>query len=248
MANFMKSIEIVCHKGANAVAPENTYAAAQRCLDWGMDYVEVDVRTSQDGILYLLHDPTLERTTDGTGYLHERSAAYLNQLDAGSWFHAEFANQRLPQLEPFLHWIKGKAKLFFDVKAAKAAQLIELVYATGFENDCFFWSGSNAWAKELRALAPELALKLNAQTVEDVYRVHNEFRADIVEVGLAHVSQPLLDACNERGIKVMIYHQRAEPDAFRQILDWGVEMVNLNHGDLFAQVARSYDHKAHRAS
>ena len=241
----MKPIEIVCHKGANAVAPENTYAAAQRCIEWGMDYVEIDVRTSQDGMLYLLHDPTLERTTNGQGYLHERSASYLDELDAGSWFHVDFADQRLPRLEPFLRWIKGKAKLFFDVKAADPQQLVGLIYATGFERDCFFWSGSNVWAKQLRALDPSLALKVNASTVEDVLRAHDEFQADIIEVGLEQVSQPLLDACRARNIKVMIYHRHAEPDAFRQILDWGVEMVNLNHGDLFAQVQRTYQENHH---
>jgi len=234
----MKPIEIVCHKGANAVAPENSYAAAQRCLDWGMDYVEIDVRTSQDGVLYLLHDPTLERTTNGQGYLHERPAAYLDELDVGSWFHPDFADQRLPRLEPFLRWIKGRAKIFFDVKAADPQQLIDLVYATGFAEDCFFWSGSNVWAKQLRALAPTLALKLNVRTVEDVQRVYDEFRADIVEVGLTHVNQALLDACHERNIKVMIYHQQADVAAFQQIMDWGVAMVNVNHGDLFATLLR----------
>lgn len=242
----MNQIEIVCHKGANAVAPENTYAAAQRCIDWGMDYVEIDVRTSQDGLFYLLHDPTLERTTNGTGYLHERPASYLDELDAGSWFHADFADQRLPRLEPFLRWIKGKAKIFFDVKAADPQQLIDLIYATDFAHDCFFWSGSDVWAKQLRALAPDLALKINVRTVEDVHLVYQEFRADIVEVGLEHVNQPLLDACRARGMKVMIYHQRAEPEAFRQILDWGADMVNLNHGDLFAQVRREYHHNVKR--
>lgn len=238
MASNKSTIDIVCHKGANAVAPENTYASAQQCIDWGMDYVEIDVRTSKDGVLYLLHDPTLERTTNGQGYLHEQPAAYLDTLDAGSWFHADFADQRLPRLEPFLRWIQGKAKIFFDVKAAAPQQLIDLVYATGFERDCFFWSGSNVWAKELRRLDPSLALKINIKNIADVERVYAEFQADIVEVGLANVTQPLLDACRERGIKVMIYHQQAEPAAFQQIVNWGVELVNLNHGDLFAQVLR----------
>lgn len=243
MANNKPMIEIVCHKGANAVAPENTYASAQQCLDWGMDYVEIDVRTSKDGVLYLLHDPTLERTTNGQGYLHEQTSTYLDTLDAGSWFHVDFADQRLPRLEPFLRWIKGKAKIFFDVKAADPQQLIDLVYATGFERDCFFWSGSNVWAKELRRLDPTLALKVNVKTVADVERVHAEFQADIVEVGLANVNQALLDACREREIKVMIYHQQAEPEAFQQIINWRVELVNLNHGDLFAQVLRKHQEK-----
>lgn len=236
----MKPIEIVCHKGANEIAPENTYAAAQYCIDWGADYVEIDVRTSQDGVCYLLHDATLERTTNGRGYLHMLPAAEIDQLEAGSWFHPRYQTERVPRLEPFLRWIKGKAKIFFDVKAADPQQLIDLVYATGFERDCFFWSGSDAWARHLRALDPTLALKLNVASVADVQRVHEEFQADIVEVGLEHMSDALLAACRDRGIKVMLYHQQKNPAAFRSVLRWGVDLINLNHADLFIETRNRY--------
>ena len=236
----MKPIEIVCHKGANEYAPENSYAAAQLCLDWGVDYVEIDVRTSKDGVFYLLHDATLERTTTGQGYLHLLTAAEIDQLDAGSWFDPRYCNERVPRLEPFLRWLKGKAKIFFDVKAADPQQLIDLVYATGFERDCFFWSGSDAWAHQLRALDPTLTLKLNVATVADVERVYHEFRADIVEVGLADMSAALFAACRERGIKVMLYHQQKDELAFQTILDWGVDLVNLNHADLFIETRTRY--------
>lgn len=236
----MKPIEIVCHKGANEYAPENTYAAAQRCLDWGVDYVEIDVRTSKDGVFYLLHDETLERTTNGRGPIAEYTAAELEQLDAGSWFHPRFADERIPRLDEFLHWIKGKAKLFLDVKAADPQQIIDLIHTVGMTDDVFFWSGSNAWALTLRTLAPHLALKINVKTVEDVVRAHELYRANIVEVGLADMSQALQAACQARGIKVMIYEQQKNRAAFRAILDWGAEMINLNHADVFLEVVREY--------
>jgi len=65
-------IEIVCHRGANELAPENTYASSQICLDWGVHYVEIDVSTSADGVLYVIHGPGLE--TDRPAYGgHDRS-------------------------------------------------------------------------------------------------------------------------------------------------------------------------------
>ncbi|HXF60497.1 MAG TPA: glycerophosphodiester phosphodiesterase family protein, partial [Caldilineaceae bacterium] len=125
----MKRIEIVCHKGANEYAPENTYAAAQRCIEWGVDYVEIDVNLSKDGVHYILHGPSVEETTNGSGNIQELTSAEIDALDAGSWFDARFAGERVPRLEPFLRWIKGKAKVFFDVKAANLPELIDLVYA-----------------------------------------------------------------------------------------------------------------------
>lgn len=236
----MKHIEIVCHKGANEYAPENTYAAAQRCIDWGVDYVEIDVRTSRDGVCYLLHDETLERTTNGHGPLAEHTAAEIEQMDAGSWFHPQFADQRVPRLDEFLRWIKGQAKVFLDVKAADPQQMIDLIQAVGMADDVFFWSGNDAWALALRRLAPHLALKINVKTVADVVRAHEVYHANIVEVDLAHMNQALQTACQARGIKIMIYEQQKNMAAFRAVLDWNADMINLNHADVFLNVVRDY--------
>jgi len=163
-----KQIEIVCHKGANEYAPENTFAAAQLCIDWGMDYVEIDVNASKDGVLYILHGPDLDKTTNGKGRITDLTSEEIDQLDAGSWFHPKFAGERVPRLEPFLRWIKGKAKVFLDVKAGTPQQLIDLIYDVGLENDCFFWSGNDEWMLKLRALDDKLQLKVNVKSVADV--------------------------------------------------------------------------------
>lgn len=230
-------IEIVCHKGANEYAPENTYASSQLCLDWGVDYVEIDVNLSKDGVYYLFHGPELEKTTNGRGEFSDLTASEIDQLDAGSWFHPRFAGERVPRLEPFLRWIKGKAKLFIDVKAGDPQPLIDLIYAHGFENDCFFWCGHAPWSAKFRQLDANLQLKVNVKNVADVISAHERLAANIVEVGLENMSQPLLDECHVRGIKVMILIQKKDPEAFRQILRWRVEMVNLDHADVFQRVA-----------
>lgn len=235
-----ESIEIVCHKGANEYAPENTFAAAQICIDWGMDYVEIDVITSKDGVLYLMHGPTVDKTTNGKGPIAALTSEEIDKLDAGSWFDPKFAGERVPRLESFLRWIKGKAKVFLDVKAAAPQQLIDLIYEVGMENDCFFWSGSSEWALKFRELDAKLQLKINAENVADVIEADERYHANIVEVGLDNISQELVDECRSRGLKIMIYHQKKEPEAFREILRWGVDMVNLNHGDVFAKVAKEF--------
>ena len=97
-----RELEIVAHRGANHLAPENTFAAAQKCVELRVDYVEIDVRTSKDGVMYILHDKTLDRTTNGTGEISARSSDYIDTLDAGSWFGSEFSGEKVPRLKPFL--------------------------------------------------------------------------------------------------------------------------------------------------
>lgn len=237
----MKKIEIVCHKGANEYAPENTYASSQLCIDWGMDYVEIDVNCSKDGIFYLMHGPAVDATTNGHGRITDLTAEQLDQLDAGSWFDPKFAGEKVPRLEPFLQWIKGKAKLFIDVKAGTPQQIRDLIYAADLQDACFFWAEDDDWALQLRALDPKLQLKINVENVAEVIDAYERFRANIVEVALAKMTPEIVAACRSRGIKVMIYHPAKDAAAFQAVLDWDVDLINLNHGDLFKQIAAEYE-------
>ena len=79
-------LEIVAHRRANHLAPYNTFAAAEICVDLRIDYVEIDVRKSKDSVLCVVHDSKLDRTTDGTGLVAERDSSHIDFLDARSWF------------------------------------------------------------------------------------------------------------------------------------------------------------------
>lgn len=118
--------------------------------------------------------------------------------------------------------------------------MIDLIYDVGLENDCFFWSDSDEWMLKFRELDGKLQLKVNVKSVADVIKAAKRYRANIVEVGLDNMSRELVAACRDLGLKVMVYHQEKDPEAFREVIRWGVDMINLNHGDVFAQVAREF--------
>ena len=92
--------QIVGHRGACAVAPENTLASLRAAIDAGATAVEVDVRTTKDGHLVLSHDERLDRATDGEGRIGDKTLAEIKKLDAGSWFNARFAGE-LGQMQCF---------------------------------------------------------------------------------------------------------------------------------------------------
>ncbi len=233
-------MEIVCHRGANEFAPENTYASAQMCLDWGMDYVEIDVNTSADGVLYLFHGPGLEKTTNGLGVIMEHAAAMIDRLDAGSWFDPKFANERVPRLDEFLRWIKGKAKLFLDVKWADLPQLVTLIRETGFEQDCFFWFKLPELAAEFRQLAPDLQLKVNAGTAVEVETAVSQLQPNIIETGYP-INPDVVAACKKQGLKLMVNYMGDDETIFANIIRQQPDMANVNHGDRFARVMREME-------
>lgn len=228
-----RRVEVVCHRGASNRAPENTFAAARQAVARGADYVELDVNLSADGVHYVFHGPQLEGTTNGNGLFHNHTAAALDALDAGSWFAPEFAGEPIPRLDAMLAELKGKTKVFFDVKRANLPALLELVKATGFWDDCFFWFGRDTDAREFRALTPDLPIKINVRTAEDVRRAHAEYGATIIEVPPRHLSRGVVEACRDLDMRVMINYMGDDPAVFAELTRWPIDMINLDHMNLW---------------
>jgi glycerophosphoryl diester phosphodiesterase len=233
-------VAIVAHRGANRVAPENTFAAAWQCVVWQVDYLEVDVRTSRDGVLYVIHDATLDRTTNGTGLVREHTAAELDQLDAGSWFAPAYAGERIPRLETMLRWAKGRIRVYLDVKDAPLDQLINLVERTGMSNQVFFWFGDKDAAREFSIVAPHLPLKINVGSTRELVKAKERFNARIVEVGPVVLTPQLIREAAALDMSVMAYVPEGNEDDFRHAIRLGAPLVNLNHAQRFIQLEREF--------
>jgi glycerophosphoryl diester phosphodiesterase len=107
---------VVAHRGASSLAPENTLAALRLALQAGAEMVEVDVQITTDGRIVVIHDTTLERTTNGHGVVARHSFAQLRQLDAGTWFGEAFRNERIPLLTEVFELLRGRACIDVEIK------------------------------------------------------------------------------------------------------------------------------------
>lgn len=113
------NIRCINHRGFAAEAPENTIPAFQLSKQKGFDYVETDVAFTSDGVPVLMHDDTVDRTTDGTGNIWDLTYARVETLDAGSWFSSKYTGTKVPSLEQFMAFCK-KAGLgaYLEIKAS----------------------------------------------------------------------------------------------------------------------------------
>ncbi|MDB5097777.1 MAG: glycerophosphoryl diester phosphodiesterase [Cyanobacteria bacterium RYN_339] len=122
---------IMGHRGAMGTAPENTMASFKQAVALGVEAVELDVHLSKDGRLVVIHDESVDRTTDGTGEVADLTLAELKALDAGSWFDAKFAGERIPTLEEVLAWAKDVVPVVIEVKFNRHIE--QIVQATVME-------------------------------------------------------------------------------------------------------------------
>jgi len=106
----------IAHRGASAAAPSNTLAAFEAALQQGADGIEFDVRLCADGVPVVIHDATVDATTDGSGAVSAMTLSELKDLDAGSWFDPAFAGERIPALTEVLEALGGRMLLNVELK------------------------------------------------------------------------------------------------------------------------------------
>ena len=118
MATPLRDLVIEAHRGSSCDCPENTMAAFRRAAELGAPSIELDIHESQDGELVVMHDNTVDRTTDGKGAIADLTAAALRRLDCGRWRGDAFAGERIPTLEEVLEFVASRnVRLNVEVKA-----------------------------------------------------------------------------------------------------------------------------------
>ncbi|MFF6789244.1 glycerophosphodiester phosphodiesterase [Streptomyces filamentosus] len=123
--------DVIAHRGASAVAPENTLISGEVARRAGADWIENDVRPSRDGGLYVFHDAFVDRTTDGAGHIGKLTSAEIDALDAGSWFAPSFKGTRVPTLAAQLADLRERGgRLLLDITGTRGEADIERIMRT----------------------------------------------------------------------------------------------------------------------
>ena len=149
----------VAHRGGEGYAPENTLASFRRTMEYGIGWIEVDVQITRDGQLVLLHDKTVERTTDGQGTVSDLDLDELKRLDAGSWFDAGFANERIPTLSELFDFCGGRVNYLLDIKGPGVVeQLVEVVQDCGRSKQVYVIGKNSESLALVKQLAPEIGV------------------------------------------------------------------------------------------
>lgn len=165
----------VAHRGVLRHAPENTLSAFAVCLELGMGF-ELDIRTTKDGHLVVLHDDSVQRTTDGPDQsIRDMTLQEVKQLDAGSWFDPAFAGVQIPTLEETLALVKNRKRgltcIALNVKQVSpsgAAKLVSLVEKYGLLNESFAFDQDVKTSKHFKMLNPKFRIsdKVDRQSLD----------------------------------------------------------------------------------
>ncbi len=193
------------HRGAADLAPENTLPALERAVAAGVRVIEIDVRTSLDGVLYDLHDATVDRTTNGRGLLRWLRSKRVDQLDAGAWFSPEFAETRVPRVDDIVRIFRNRVCFYFDVKpGVPLRKIVTLVRKHGIEARCMFWFKNPIAARRFKRRYPHLLLKMNAGNAGDIGDRVRAYKADVIECSADNFEVAMVEECRRFNVLLMV--------------------------------------------
>lgn len=229
-------VEVVAHRGYSAIAPENTLSASAGAIRAGADYVECDVRRSKDGCLVVMHDGSVERTTDGAGRVEDLTLEQLKSLDAGSWFHPAFAGERIPTLDELLWLAKGKIRVIIEVKQPGIEDdVVADVRGAGMFDDVIVISFDDSVGLRVGTIAPEFRYMMlrgiGAPVTSDEARALVESVKSVHACGLdvdyESITPALVDALHESGLKLNAWTVDSARDIMT-LAGMGVDIITTN--------------------
>lgn len=237
----MKTTKIVCHRGARFDAPENTFSSAQKAIEIGGAVIELDIRQSSDGVLYVMHDETVDRTTNGSGPIAEMTSVEVDALDAGSWHDPTFAGERVPRLDAFLRMFADRAGFYLEVKKADCADIAKVVRKLGIADQCFTFSFDSEMREQMHLNIPEVRRMIHwidAGNAQDAIDKHN---AAIVEFNSDSFNAERVRSCQALGLEVMLYTDEADSERFQMALDLELNYVNIDYIGLFSEMRLQHE-------
>jgi len=227
---------VIAHRGGAGLAPENTLAAFQNAVEVGADYFELDVMISTDDSLMIMHDATVDRTTDGTGTLASMTYGELRALDAGSWFGAEFTGEKIPTLWESLMIAKNSANdigVVVEIKSSDAsvpAKVVETVQNCGMQDRVIVSSFSLGQITEVKTLDPIIPVQLFGTIAESHIDQVAAISGEWVGSG-GTLTQELIDYAHAKGISFNAWTLNAASTILPAI-DLGVDAVTTDFPDL----------------
>ena len=209
-------IVVIAHRGYHTIAPENSLMAIQNAINDGADYVELDIRTTKDGKLVLMHDGTVDRMTNGKGNINELS---FDTIRALKLFNKRITNSdtlQVPTFEEALQLCKNKINIYLDFKAANVPQVHEAIIKANMQNQMVVYINApnqyTDWRKYVPTMPLILSLNKKVKDSTEMIQYLNKINIDILDGNWNEYTQETVNAATKMGVPVWADMQATKED------------------------------------
>lgn len=199
----LAQIAVIAHRGEHRAHPENTLPAFQAAIDAGADFFELDVRTTSDGRLVLMHDAKVDRTTNGHGLVREMTLDQIRALDAGAKFNPRFAGTRVPTFDEALQLARGKIGVYVDSKDIAPADLAAALEHAGMLDHVVIYGGAG-FLKNVHTLRPALKVMPEASDAVTLGKLLADFAPRVVAFDARDFQDDVIAVAKQARVEIYV--------------------------------------------
>jgi glycerophosphoryl diester phosphodiesterase len=217
-------VYVVAHRGAHIGIPENTLAAYEAAIEMGVDFVEVDLRTTQDGRIVSIHNKEIDSyVTNGLhGLVSEMTLEQLKQLDIGSSIGPQWSRERIPTFEEILELCKGRVGIYLDLKDASVDKVVSIVNRWDMARQVLWYADFDK-LERVAELCPECILMPDPGPEENLPKVINRFEPSVIAAVWRYYSQSFAAKCHQAGAIVIV--DENGPACWQDALAWNTDGI-----------------------
>ena len=226
-------VRVIGHRGAAGLEPENTLRSVRRAILLGVDEVEIDIRVSKDGFPVVIHDETVNRTTDGHGYVKDLTLDEIQKLDAGEGEH-------IPTLSEILDLTQGRVILQIELKVPEALKpVMEVVKRRNAEEDVVITSFIHRLLADAYQINPRVATgAIFSRVQEGAFKRVVGVHAEWVYVNHRNVDAELVREAHDMGLMFGVWTVD-QVDDMRRMVELGVDAIGTNRPDVLIRLLKS---------
>jgi glycerophosphoryl diester phosphodiesterase len=233
-------IAVISHRGEHLAHPENTLPAFEAAIEAGADFFELDVRTTSDGRLVLMHDGTVNRTTDGKGKVRELTVDQIRALDAGAKFDPKFTGTKVPTFEEGLNLAHGKIGVYVDCKELLPADLVAALKKSDMLKNVVIY-GDPGFLKDVLALEPSLLAMPEAGNAARLEKLVSNLNLRVAAFDKGDFNDDVIAMAKR--LKIKIYVDRLwdadKPEFWQNAVDRGADGIQTDHPAALVEYLRS---------
>jgi glycerophosphoryl diester phosphodiesterase len=229
LAAAPEKVVVIAHRGEHLHHPENTMPAFQAAIDAGADYFELDVRTTSDGKFVIMHDGTLDRTTNGTGDVFKHTFDEIRALDAGAKFAPAFAGTKVPTLDEALELAHGKINVYVDTKNADPQKLVDTIVSHDMQDHVVIY-GNPFFLYEVLKVRPTLRVMPEAYSPDICKFLDRAMHLQVIAFDANDFKDGVIDVAKQAHAQIFVDRlgDADNAEAWQKAIDQGANGIQTN--------------------
>ena len=229
------SFVVIAHRGDHTNAPENTLAAYQNAINVQADFIEIDLRTTKDNQLVIMHNENIEHMTGKSALVSDLLFDSISAIKIREAMHPEWGLHTIPTFKEVLKLCKGKINIYLDFKAANVAETFKQILEEGMENHIVVYINDPSQLNDWETIAPEMPLMISLpreiKTKKEMFKLLDEINIDILDGSYSEYNSETVAAAKEKNIPIWADIQAKDEgaDNWKAALKLGLNGLQTDH-------------------